>query len=359
MRFHFRNLQNLVRHYSKHIVYRTETNNPYHNLAFEEWMYENVDLSSTSCLFIWRSLPSVVIGRHQNPWAECNVRSLMEKDVCIVRRQSGGGTVYHDLGNINITFFTARSLYDRRANLNIIVSALNRKWKNLDLSVNCRDDIILDKKYKISGSAAKLGRNNAYHHCTLLFDANLSNMEEFLKSSIPDVSTKATRSVPSETKNLSNYVPGISYEDICDAVTSEYFTYSSDSDQNIVAHVDPTNQAMFPNSTVIVSKLKSWEWVFGKSSKFTTKWSYDTPEFGNMVVQLSVSNGIINDVQWMFRTDFLNELNELGSMLIGKKFRCDVISFTWVEFMLLKRHSLDSKFIGSLGDLISDVVKYI
>ena len=132
-------------------------------------------------LLLWRNDNCVVIGRDQNPWTESNVPFLREKCINLARRNSGGGTVYHDLGNLNCTFFTRRSRYDRKRNLNIICNAI-KEATALNVAVNDREDIILDEKHKISGTAAKLGKNSAYHHCTVLVDVNECVLHDALSS---------------------------------------------------------------------------------------------------------------------------------------------------------------------------------
>ena len=122
--------------------------NIYYNLAFEDWLYENEDFSNRNLLMFWKSDPCIVIGRHQNPWAECNLPLCKENGITIARRKSGGGTVYHDHGNLNCSFFTHRKNYDRKANLEIIARALQRKW-NLNVEINDRDDLILNNEFKV------------------------------------------------------------------------------------------------------------------------------------------------------------------------------------------------------------------
>ena len=100
-------------------------------------------------LLLWRNEPCVVIGRHQNPWTESNVPFLRENAINLARRNSGGGTVYHDLGNLNCTFFPRRSRYDRTRNLNIICNAI-KEATALNVAVNSRDDIVLGQNHVIS-----------------------------------------------------------------------------------------------------------------------------------------------------------------------------------------------------------------
>lgn len=295
----------------RRVVYISDDDIPHRNLAFEEWIYENVDLTKSSCLFMWRSKPTVVIGRHQNPWLESNLKYLRTNNIFLARRQTGGGTVFHDHGNLNVSFFTSRSSYDRKQNLQFVIDALSKTYKFLELSINERDDIVLDGKYKISGTAAKLGRCNAYHHFTLLMDSNLEGMSSALKSSLPNLNTKATVSVRSQTKNMSRYPGEISYHDIQDVLANHYLSIGAKSDERHIVRVDPTDNIIFRGISDIIEKLNSWEWIYAKSPKFVV----DIPGVG----QLMIVNGIIQDVH-MAENPNPELLAQVSHHLIGTKF---------------------------------------
>lgn len=121
------------------------------NLALEDWVYQNVEFSDglSDFMFLWRNKPCIVIGRHQNVWAECCVSGALEAGIEVARRRSGGGTVYHDTGNLNATFFTSRKNYNRKANLEMIADVLRLHCKE-NIEVTKRDDIILNSMYKVS-----------------------------------------------------------------------------------------------------------------------------------------------------------------------------------------------------------------
>jgi len=136
---------------AKRQVFVSSSYDVYSNLALEDWFYQNVEFSDGSCdfMFLWRNKPCIVIGRHQNVWAECSVSEAFRAGIEVARRRSGGGTVYHDIGNINITFFTSRKSYNRKANLEMIADVL-RLHCNDKVEVTKRDDIILNDMYKVS-----------------------------------------------------------------------------------------------------------------------------------------------------------------------------------------------------------------
>jgi len=130
-------------------VFISQSTDIFTNLALEHWFYRNYDFSKHHVLLLWRNDPCLVFGRHQNPWLECNVPVAKKWGITLARRNSGGGTVYHDNGNLNLTFFTPHERYNRRYNLSIIVNALFRQW-GLKSVINERDDILVNGESKVS-----------------------------------------------------------------------------------------------------------------------------------------------------------------------------------------------------------------
>ena len=133
------------------LVLQSRSTDVYQNLALEDWIEANVDLQQRSVLLLWRNQPAVVIGRHQNPWSECNLPAMRRAGIPLARRRSGGGTVFHDLGNLNLTFFTSKKAYDRQRNLRVVTDTLRRIRPELDVHATDRLDIVLNGRFKISG----------------------------------------------------------------------------------------------------------------------------------------------------------------------------------------------------------------
>ena len=129
-------------------MYISTCQNIYYNLALEDWLYKNGNFDNGELLLLWRNQPCIVIGRHQNVWAECHVLGALGRGVDIARRRSGGGTVYHDLGNLNCTFFTSRKNYNRKQNLEVVAQALHNRWR-LNVRLSERDDLVLDDHFKV------------------------------------------------------------------------------------------------------------------------------------------------------------------------------------------------------------------
>ena len=151
------------------------------NLALEDWLYKNIDFTEKSILLMWTNGPSIVIGRHQNPWDECKLNVCREQNVSVARRNSGGGTVYQDFNNLNCSFMTSKDNYCRKRNLQFISDVLCNNW-SIQSEISPREDLVLKQTgEKISGTASKLSSKNAYHHCTLLVDVNLDQMRSVIR----------------------------------------------------------------------------------------------------------------------------------------------------------------------------------
>lgn len=132
-------------------------------------------------LLLYRNSSCVIIGRNQNPWTEVNIKLLNESKIPLIRRKSGGGTVFHDLGNTNYCVMMPRDVFKRSTSVTMIADALS----NLDIpaKVNSRYDIVLGDK-KISGSAYKIANDKSYHHGTMLIDTDLGHLRNILKPTV-------------------------------------------------------------------------------------------------------------------------------------------------------------------------------
>ncbi|KAM8976524.1 lipoyl amidotransferase LIPT1, mitochondrial [Pelodytes ibericus] len=312
--------------YSKQgIILQSLSNNVYDNLAVEDWIHDHMNLEEKNVLFLWKNLPSVVIGRHQNPWKECNLHLMRNEGIVLARRRSGGGTVYHDLGNINLTFFTLRQKYDRMENLNLVIRALKALQPHLDVKSTPRYDILLDGKYKISGTAAKLGRKVAYHHCTLLCSANSSLLPCVLQSPyrVHDIQSNATPSVPSLVRNLSQADSSLTCEAIIDSVVSEY---SALYDNKPSVHlIDPKDETVFSGLCPKQRDLSTWEWIYGKTPRFIVATSFQIGYKQSLLdvnLTMDIKNGYIETCSMKLPNCWLPaELcDELQNGLVGSKF---------------------------------------
>lgn len=318
-------------------VFISQSNNIFNNLALEDWLYKNFDFTNHHVMLLWRNNPCVVIGRHQNPWQETNLGTLYEENIEIARRNSGGGTVYHDPGNLNVTFFTPRDRYNRKNNLEIISRTLEREW-NLKTDINSREDIVLDGKYKISGTAAKLGRPNSYHHCTLLVNVNKSLLSQSLHKYEKGIISNATASTPAPTLNLREVCPDISMDKLIKSLGYEYLRTkpvsmedggdAQISKQRGFQTINPTDD-WFPGLAKTQQEYESWNWRFGHTPKFTISQSFDIPDehgaSGELVISLEIVKGLIESVCFKIPPTLVNDEHflqdaELLCSVQGRKF---------------------------------------
>lgn len=315
----------------KKSVFISQSNDVFINLALEHWLYRNFDFSNHHVLLLWRNDPCVVFGRHQNPWLECNVHAAQRENIALARRNSGGGTVYHDKGNLNLTFFTTKERYNRRYNLSIITNALFRQW-GLKSEINKREDIVVDRNYKISGTAAKLGKPNAYHHCTLLVDVNKTNLSSILERKENDIVTNATTSTRSIIKNLSDINRNIQMDKLLSVIGWEFMRtkalvledgrYDLVQQQKGFQYINPSEN-WFPGIDKFINEFRSWDWNFGKTPKFTVTRTFDIPahdgKMHRLNLSLEIQNGIVEEIRMslpagLVSTDFDQDASVISNL---------------------------------------------
>ncbi|XP_063406908.1 lipoyl amidotransferase LIPT1, mitochondrial-like [Mytilus trossulus] len=306
------------------IVFVSLSNDIFMNLAFEDWLYENENVKDKSILLMWKNKPTVVIGRHQNPYLECDVWKMAKNNLSLARRKSGGGAVYHDEGNINCSFIKDRSLYNRYSNLDLVVKALSSNW-NVDLSINTREDILLDGFYKVSGTASKLGRNTTYHHFTLIFDVDKDKLFEYLDSpmSTVGVHSRATQSLKSRVKNLSDSIPGVTYDSLVDVIGQQFLQGKKNIDN--FQFINPS-EAQFPGLQKIYDELCDWEWIYGRTPNFSlTRHFAKNLEYyieHQITVNVSIEKGRISkiDIETNFNETYLKMRPLIQEHIIGTRF---------------------------------------
>lgn len=239
-------------------------------------------------------------------FSEANVSKLRSHGIELARRNSGGGTVYHDRGNINLTFFTPRERYNRNYNLNIITRALFREWE-IKADISPRDDITLHGN-KISGTAAKLGQKNAYHHCTLLVNTDKTRLKDALIKEDVQIVGRATASVRSPVKNLIDVNRHVNVSQLQTAIGYEFLrtgaTTLDDGGRDLMMTqrgfqlINPTEN-WYPGLNQIHDHYDSWEWRFGKTPKFsvlkTIQLKYDGKE-QDLQLKVTVEGGIIVNI---------------------------------------------------------------
>ena len=192
----------------KYII--TKSTDPYHNLALEEALLNSVG-EGECILYLWQNARTVVIGRNQCAYAECRIDRLERDGGSLARRLSGGGAVYHDLGNLNFTFITDPEGFDKARQNRVILSAVRRS--GIDASISGRNDLTVDGR-KFSGHAYYKSGKACYHHGTLMLDVDKDALSEYLSVSPLKLRSKGVGSVRSRIINLSEIKPGISVKEL-------------------------------------------------------------------------------------------------------------------------------------------------
>ncbi|MFW6250409.1 MAG: lipoate--protein ligase [Alkalispirochaetaceae bacterium] len=294
-------------------VLRSEITNPWFNLATEDWIFRELD-PRQHVLFLWRNADTVVIGRHQNPWKECKVQKMEEDDVYLARRQSGGGAVFHDLGNSNFTFLSAKERYNQEDNFRIIINALGRL--GIPAEKSGRNDILV-KGRKVSGSAFKHTKERSFHHGTLLIDADLTRLQDYLNPRKAKLISKGIDSVRSRVANLNEYVPGLNHDQICEAVMEAFFDYHRSRCE--VEHLDYETLASIPSLNEYFEQMKAWEWRFGNTPDFNH--SMETRfDWGNMDLYIDAKRGRIEKAKIYSDSLFPEMVDALMAELPGHRY---------------------------------------
>jgi lipoate-protein ligase A len=257
----------------KYKLYISECFDPYINLSIENDLLMNIK-EGEKYLFLYRNLPCVVIGRFQNPWLECHMEELEERQIPLVRRQSGGGTVYHDMENLNFSFIDSKRDFDKKENNKIVIETL--ALFGIEAFASGRNDIMVKDREgqdrKISGSAFKQKKDRSFHHGTLLVDSKLDDLHDLLHPPNMNITTKSIPSVRSKVINLAELKPGLTIENL---LAKFLKVFPSEETVFVDAHNDSYS-----------NHLKSWEWMIGETPKFKI-------EYKNL--SLEVKKGIIID----------------------------------------------------------------
>ena len=276
---------------------RTIYNNctdPYFNLASEEYLAENYD--GEDVFMLWQNAPSVIIGKNQNTWAEINEEFVRENGITVARRLTGGGAVFHDLGNVNFSFITEHT-GDTRLNFEKfglpVVNALRKMGINAVL--DGRNDIT-SGGYKISGNAqcvliSKSGAAVVLHHGTLLFDVDHAALAGALRVSEKKIAAKGIKSVRSRVKNISEF-EGYTGERTTEGFISSLFSEISGGETEEFSESEIREIERLRNE-----KFARWEWNYGESPAFELFKEERFP-FGTLSVMINSEKGKIKEIHF-------------------------------------------------------------
>ncbi|MCQ6281018.1 lipoate--protein ligase [Bacillus sp. EB600] len=257
------------------------------NLAVEEYALKNLDINETYLLF-YINEPSIIIGRNQNTIEEINTDYVEKNGIHVVRRLSGGGAVYHDLGNLNFSFITkddGESFHNFRKFTEPVIAALKNLGVNAELSG--RNDIEAEGK-KISGNAQFSTGGRMFSHGTLLLNSEMENVASALKVKKDKIESKGIKSVRGRVANISEFLSDkLSIEEFRSLLLKSIF-----GGQNDIPEYQLTTEDWEKINLLSKERYQNWEWNYGKSPKFNLQHSHRFP-VGQIDVRLEVNKGVI------------------------------------------------------------------
>ncbi|QHP53971.1 lipoate--protein ligase [Pectobacterium carotovorum subsp. carotovorum] len=301
----------------------SDSYDPWFNLAVEECIFLQMP-TTQRVLFLWRNAETVVIGRAQNPWKECNTRRMEEDGIKLARRSSGGGAVFHDLGNTCFTFMAGKPEYDKSVSTQIVLDALSSL--GLKASASGRNDLVVetaDGVRKVSGSAYRETKDRGFHHGTLLLNADLSRLADYLNPDVKKLQAKGITSVRSRVANLVELLPSVDHQVICQAVTQAFFDYFGEQCEPEI--ISPSAHPDLPGFSEQFARQSSWEWNFGQAPNFSHLLD-NRFIWGGVELHFDVERGVI--VRAQIYTDSLNPapLEALASALQGTAYRPEALA---------------------------------
>jgi len=291
-------------------IYNKNTN-PYFNLAAEEYVLKEFQ---EECFMLWRNEPSIIVGKNQNTLAEINLDYVRQHKIPVVRRLSGGGAVFHDLGNLNFTFIVnedVSSFSDFKRFTQPIIDVLRKLSVNAEFSG--RNDITIDGK-KISGNAQYYYKNRILHHGTLLFSSSITDLSAALKVRPVKFEDKGVKSVSKRVTNISEHLKEpITIEQFIDLIMNHIREQTGGREM-----YEFTQEDIKKIEKLVKEKYSTWEWNFGTSPDYSFK---NKKKFtgGTVEVNLNVEKGIIKDIK--IYGDFFGkyDVSEVENLLKGVK----------------------------------------
>lgn len=268
-------------------LYESASHDPYYNLAVEQRLLETVG-EGQCVLYLWQNENTVVIGKNQNAWKECRTSLLEAEGGKLARRLSGGGAVYHDLGNLNFTFLMPQTDYDLDRQLKVIQEAVGSLGISTERSG--RNDVLAGGR-KFSGNAFYKNGAQAYHHGTLLVDVDTGRMGRYLNPSKAKLRSKGVDSVRSRVVNLRELNPDVTISGLKIALAEAFSrVYGLPLERIAPGSLDADAVE------ALRKRNGSWEWLYGKKLPFTYECEGRFP-WGGVQIQARVEGGIVREAK--------------------------------------------------------------
>jgi len=293
-----------------------KSTNPYFNLALDEYAMRHIDVDE-DFFFLWRNEPAVIIGKNQNTVEEINQKFIDEKGIKVARRVSGGGAVYHDLGNLNFTFVIGvddPGKVNYKKYVQPIIDALAEM--GIEAEASGRNDILIDG-LKISGNAQRMANGKLMHHGTLLFDVDIEDLVQALNVDPDKITSKGVKSVRSRVTNIKEHLPeGTTIFDFWDAL--QYYLSDKGRSEEIVLSDEEIAKIEYE----AYNRFGTWDWIYGASPEFNLKNNKRFPG-GNVEVLIDAEEGKIKNIRFMGDYLGLEDVAHVEKRLAGARFKRD------------------------------------
>lgn len=310
------------------IFVETNSNKPQVNLAFEEYFLKNVQ---EPVLMLWQNEPTIVVGRFQNTLEQVNSSYVEENNINVIRRMTGGGAVYHDMGNLCYSFIV-RGVKPQDADFSVFAKPIIKALKEIGVVANQsgRNDILVDGK-KISGTAMSLHKDSLLFHGTLLYDSDLSVLSNALNVTDLKIKSKAGKSVKSRVTNIKPYLQNntlsvVEFKQVLKNKLKEDFS---------AIEYLPNTKIVNEIMSLANDKYKSWEWVYGNNPECAIK---NIKKFTGGIIEtnLDIKDGKIS--KCIIRGDFLGlcALDELENALSGVLYQKEDVFAVLTKFDIKK-----------------------
>ena len=275
----------------------------------------------TAILYLWQNQHTIVIGRNQNPWQECQVEEFLKDGGRIARRLSGGGAVYHDLGNLNFTFIIPKVEFDVPRQLSVIGIALAQF--GIQTEISGRNDLHAQGR-KFSGNAFFKAGYSAYHHGTLLMDVDMSCMR-YLIADPKKLESRGVQSIPSRVVNLKELCPDMTLPLLQEALYHSF------------AHVYGYEPVMIdeymldsPTLTRLAEEFQSEDWIYPETFPYTFSVTERFP-WGGVTVQLFQEGGIIRQTRIFSDAMEAGLFARIEQALVGAPYLISAISSRFAQ----------------------------
>ncbi len=336
------------------IIIRSTSNDPWHNLALEDYLMHNMPDEESAVLYLWQNQNTVVIGRNQNAWAECKTALLEEEGGRLARRTTGGGAVFHDLGNLNFSIILPEKKFNLDDTFGLVLSAVLSA--GIEAERSGRNDI-LTAGAKFSGNAFRTARGFGLHHGTLLVDSDYARVGRYLTVANSKLAAKGVQSVRSRVINLTDVKPDVTVAQLEQTMEQSFANYiestAAPGQEWEFKHMVDSDFIDEQGYAELEHHFASWDWRYGESIRFDTEIEVRF-DWGIIRLGLLIKNGLVSSAH--IYSDALD--SDFISALTGQ---FDGVKFHSKELAEAVRSFPDTKggFVTERSKMLEDIASWI